>query len=72
MCIRDRSSIVKHEPLLFASFVPLIPAGPDSNKFLTGVYCELTDKDKVRKTAEESLGEFNSANSSKKMNLVLF
>lgn len=69
---REWSSIVKHEPLLFASFVPLIPAGPDSNKLLTGLYCELTDKEKVRKTAEESLSEFNSANSSKKMNLVLF
>lgn len=69
---REWNSIVKHEPLLFASFVPLIPVAPDSNKLLTGVYCELTDKDKVRKTAEESLAEFNSANSSKKMNLVLF
>ena len=69
---REWSSIVKHEPLLFASFVPLIPAGPDSNKLLTGLYCELTGKEKVRKTAEESLSEFNSANSSKKMNLVLF
>lgn len=69
---REWSSIVKHEPLLFASFVPLVPVSPDSNKLLQGVYCELTDKEKVRKTAEESLGEFNSANSSKKMNLVLF
>lgn len=69
---REWSSIVKHEPLLFASFVPLVPVAPDSNKLLTGVYCELTDREKVRKTAEESLGEFNSANSSKKMNLVLF
>lgn len=69
---RDWNSIVKVEPLLFASFVPLVPAGPDSNKLLTNVYCELTDRAKVRKTAEESLLEYNSVNSSKRMNLVLF
>ena len=65
-------SIVKVEPLLFASFVPLVPAAPDSNKLLTNVYCELTDRAKVRKTAEEALMEYNSANTSKKMTLVLF
>jgi hypothetical protein len=31
----------------------MIPAAPDSNKLLSGVYCELTDKEKVRKVAEE-------------------
>lgn len=69
---RDWKSIVKVEPLLFASFVPLVPAAPDSNKLLTNVYCELTDRVKVRKTAEEALMEYNSANTSKKMTLVLF
>ena len=50
----------------------MIPVAPDSAKLIQGVYCELTDKDKVRKIAEEQLSEFNSANTSKKMNLVLF
>lgn len=69
---RDWKSIVKVEPLLFASFVPLVPAAPDSAKLLTGVYCELTDRAKVRKVAEEALAEYNSANTSKRMTLVLF
>lgn len=69
---RDWNSIVKVEPLLFASFVPLVPAGPDSNKLLTNVYCELTDREKVKKTSDEALAEYNSANTSKRMNLVLF
>lgn len=69
---RDWKSIVKVEPLLFASFVPMVPAGPESTKLLTNVYCELTDRDKVKKTADDSLGEYNSANASKRMNLVLF
>lgn len=69
---RDWKSIVKIEPLLFASFVPLVPAGPESTKLLTNVYCELTDRVKTRKTAEDSLMEYNGANSSKKMTLVLF
>lgn len=39
---------------------------------MTNVYCELTDREKTKKVAEESLMEFNSANASKRMNLVLF
>jgi len=31
----------------------MIPVAPDSAKLIQGVYCELTDKDKVRKIAEE-------------------
>jgi dynein heavy chain len=69
---RDWKTIVKVEPLLFASFVPLVPAGPESTKLLSNVYCELTDRAKVRKIAEEALMEYNSANTSKRMTLVLF
>jgi len=36
------------------------------------VYCELTDRVKVKKRVEEALGEYNTASPSKKMNLVLF
>lgn len=70
---REWSTLVKVEPLLFASFVPLVyPGGDTTKKPLTDVYCELTDREKVRKTAEDSLFDYNSSNSSKKMTLVLF
>jgi len=36
------------------------------------VYCELTDRAKVKKRVEEALGEYNTNSPSKKMNLVLF
>lgn len=70
---KDWGTLVKVEPLLFASFVPLCyPAGDTSKKPYSDVYCELTDRSKVKKIAESSLEDFNSVNHTKKMNLVLF
>ena len=70
---KDWSNIVEVEPLLFASFVPLVyPDGDTSKRPYTDLYCELTDRDKVKDQAETSLQEYNSFNLSKKMNLVLF
>ena len=36
------------------------------------MYCELYDRDKVKLACDDSLGDYNSVNHSKKMNLVLF
>lgn len=70
---KDWSNIVEVEPLLFASFVPLVyPDGDTSKRPYTDLYCELTDRDKVKDTTENSLQEYNQFNHSKKMNLVLF
>jgi len=66
-------SLVKITPLLFASFTPLIhPDGDETKKPFNDIYCELTNRDKVKKIAEESLLEYNVINRSKKMDLVLF
>jgi dynein heavy chain len=70
---RDWTSLVEVEPLLFASFVPLCyPDGDTSKKPYNDVYCELTDRVKVKQSAENFLGEYNNMFPSKKMNLVLF
>lgn len=70
---KDWHNLVKVEPLLFASFVPLIHPDGDKNKRpLSDIYCELTDRDKVKKKAGEQLEEYNQTNHSRKMNLVLF
>ena len=70
---KEWSSIVKVEPLLFASFVPLCyPHGDTTKKPYLDVYCELYDRDKVKKAADDSLADYNSVNHSKRMNLVLF
>jgi dynein heavy chain len=70
---KEWSSIVKVEPLLFASFVPLCyPGGDTTKKPYMDVYCELYDRDKVKKASEDSLADYNNMNHSKQMNLVLF
>lgn len=70
---KEWSSIVKIEPLLFASFVPLCyPGGDTTKKPYTNVYCELYDRVKTRRAANDSLDSYNSMNVSKRMNLVLF
>ncbi len=70
---KDWSNIVEIEPLLFASFVPLVyPDGDTSKRPYTDLYCELIDRDKVKEQAENSLQDYNQFNHSKKMNLVLF
>lgn len=70
---KEWSSFVEVEPLLFASFVPMIyPDGDTSKKPFSDLYCELTDRKKVKDQAESSLADYNQFNHSKKMNLVLF
>jgi dynein heavy chain len=70
---KEWSSIVKVEPLLFASFVPLCyPGGDTTKKPYQDVYCELYDRDKVKKAAENGLDDYNGVNHSKRMHLVLF
>ena len=67
------SSIVEVEPLLFASFVPLVyPDGDTTKKPMNDLYCELTDRAKVKDKAEQSLLDYNVSHQGKKMNLVLF
>jgi len=46
---KDWNSIVKQEPLLFASFVPLCyPDGDTSKRPLQDIYCELDDLEKSK------------------------
>jgi hypothetical protein len=46
---REWKSMVEVEPLLFASFVPLIyPDGDTTKKPWNDLYCELYDRDKVK------------------------
>ena len=70
---RNWKDIVSVEPLLFASFVPTVyPDNDTSKKPIPDIYCELTDREKMRKTCEDSLIDFNVMNRQKKMDLVLF
>lgn len=58
---------------MFASFVPMVyPDGDTTKKPFSDLYCELTDRKKVKDQAEGSLADYNQFNHSKKMNLVLF
>ena len=50
----------------------IYPDGDNTKKPLSDLYCELTDREKLKKQTEESLTDFNQFNYSKKMNLVLF
>jgi len=70
---KEWDKIVTVKPLLFASFTPLIyPDNDTSKKPWQDIYCELTDRSKVKKVAENSLSEFNMMFRAKKMDLVLF
>lgn len=70
---KDLDSLIEVKPLLFGSFVPTIyPDGDTSKKPLIDIYCELTDRDKVKKGCNAQLEEFNTMNRSKAMDLVLF
>jgi dynein heavy chain len=58
--------IVECEPLLFASFVPTIhPEGDTSKRAFNDIYCELTDRDKLKKVCEDGLVDFNTMNRNK-------
>ena len=66
-------ALVAVKPLLFASFVPTIyPDGDNTKKAYQDIYCELTDREKMTKIAEDQLVDFNVMNRTKKMDLVLF
>ena len=70
---KDWNKVVEVEPLLFASFVPLIhPDNDESKRPIRDLYCELTKRDKVQQECESGLVTYNQKNASKKMNLVLF
>jgi dynein heavy chain len=70
---KEWKTLVKVEPLLFGSYVPLcFPGGDTSKKPYADVYCELYDREKLKKVTEEQLADYNSFNHAKKMNLVLF
>ena len=70
---RDWDKIVTITPLLFSSFVPTVyPDDDTSKKPLKDLYCELTDREKLTKTCNISLAEFNEEPDTKKMDLVLF
>lgn len=74
---KDWDKVVTIQPILFASFTPLIfpPANPDgtqSKNALKDIYCELYDREKVHKECLNKLEEFNQVNKVKKMDLVLF
>jgi dynein heavy chain len=69
----DWDKLVQVEPLMFGSFVPCCyPGGDTKQKPYTDVYCEITDRDLLKKTCDDQLDEFNGMNPNKKMNLVLF
>lgn len=66
-------SLVEVKPLLFGSFTPQIyPEGDRSKKAIPDIYCELIERDLVKKNCESQLEEFNLMNRSKAMDLVLF
>lgn len=70
---RDWQSLVTVEPLLWASFIPTIyPDGDKSKKALNDIYCELVDRDAVKKKCLQYLEEYNNLYSANRMNLVLF
>jgi dynein heavy chain len=71
----DWNTLVKQEPLLFASFVPLCyPDGDTTKRPYPDVYCELVDLEKSKTVCEQKLVDYNSdaMNYSRKMDLVLF
>lgn len=70
---KELDSMVEVKPLLFGSFTPMVyPDDDTSKKPYSDLYCELTDRDLVKKNCESALDDFNMMNRSKAMNLVLF
>jgi dynein heavy chain len=70
---KEWEKLVTIEPLLFGSFVPCCyPNGDTKQKPYQDVYCEITDRPKLKSVCDNMLEDFNSMNPSKKMNLVLF
>jgi dynein heavy chain, axonemal len=53
---RDWSELVTVEPLLWASFVPtLYPDGDTTKKKVNDVYCELSDREELKRICYEQL-----------------
>lgn len=53
---KDWNQLVTVEPLLWASFIPTIyPDGDTTKKPLNDVYCELTNRELVKKKCYEYL-----------------
>jgi dynein heavy chain len=70
---KEWSQLVTVEPLLWASFIPTIyPDGDTTKKPLNDVYCELTNREVVKKKCYEYLDEYNNFYTGNRMNLVLF
>lgn len=69
---RDWNSLVEIQPLLWANFVPTLMKDGDPNKRISNVYCELTDREILRKVCYEKLDEYNNFYVASRMNLVLF
>jgi dynein heavy chain, axonemal len=70
---REWDKLVTITPLLFSSFVPTIyPDDDSSKKPIKDLYCELTDREKLKKSCRNALMEFNDEPDTKKMDLVLF
>ena len=65
--------LIQVKPLLFGSFTPTIyPDGDETKKPIPDIYCELIERNNVKKNCESQLEEFNTMNRSKAMDLVLF
>ncbi|KAL4494234.1 hypothetical protein ABPG73_018753, partial [Tetrahymena malaccensis] len=70
---RDWKDLVTVEPLLWASFVPtLYPDGDTSKRRLSDIYCELSDREELKRVCYDQLAQFNDSYPQNKMNLVLF
>jgi len=70
---RDWDTLVTIQPLLWASFVPtLYPDGDTTKRPMTDIYCELTDREALRKKCYEQLEEYNNFYTGNRMSLVLF
>lgn len=70
---RDWATLVEVAPLLWASFVPtLYPDGDTTKRQITDVYCELTNREDMKKVCYQQLEEYNNLYTGNRMNLVLF
>jgi dynein heavy chain len=70
---REWTDLVQIQPLLWSDFVPTIAKSKDDpTKKIPNVYCELVNREDLKKVSYEKLGEYNNFYSANKMNLVLF
>ena len=70
---KSLEDLIEVKPLLFGSFTPTIyPDDDRTKKPIPDLYCELTERELVKKNCESQLDDFNTMNRSKAMDLVLF